>query len=226
MMMEHLLGKVHCMGALRLLDQIKNSPIHLVLTDPDWGVGLSYEFGKIADSPKEHWRKLRPVYQELLRVLKPGHPLAIIQGMRYVSKFPEWFGCFDTIMSIAINATRFSTYTTPIVLQTGERRLYPVSQHYVYGCYTQFDCDFLIRFGQDFPCPQPITILRQLVRMLSKPGDIVLDPFLGSGTTAIACELEGRRWIGCDWHGPYCELAEERLRETRTEMQMCTEGAT
>ena len=45
------------------------------------------------------------------------------------------------------------------------------------------------------PTAKPIELMRWLVRLLSRPGQTVLDPFLGSGTTAIACLLEGRAWL-------------------------------
>jgi DNA modification methylase len=46
----------------------------------------------------------------------------------------------------------------------------------------------------------------------SRTGDLVLDPFVGSGTTAVASRLLGRRFVGIDLDGKYARLAEERLR--------------
>lgn len=45
---------------------------------------------------------------------------------------------------------------------------------------------------------QDVDSARYFIERFSKPGDVVLDPFIGGGTTAVACELIGRRWIGCD----------------------------
>ena len=42
-------------------------------------------------------------------------------------------------------------------------------------------------------------------------GQIVLDPFIGSGTTAIACEALGRKWIGIEISEKYCEIAAKRI---------------
>lgn len=50
------------------------------------------------------------------------------------------------------------------------------------------------------PCPMPIAVPRAVIRMLSRPGDLVLDPFFGSGSTGAAAEELGRRWVGIDHH--------------------------
>ena len=47
-------------------------------------------------------------------------------------------------------------------------------------------------------------------------GDVILDPFLGSGTTAVAAKMSGRNYIGCDLSADYCKIAEERLAKTKS----------
>ena len=49
-----------------------------------------------------------------------------------------------------------------------------------------------------YPTQKPLALYRRLVKTLSKPGGFVLDPFCGSGTTLMAAELEGRKWLGSD----------------------------
>lgn len=50
------------------------------------------------------------------------------------------------------------------------------------------------------PCPMPIAVPRFAIQMLTRPGDLVMDPFFGSGTTGAAAEELGRRWVGIDHH--------------------------
>jgi DNA modification methylase len=50
--------------------------------------------------------------------------------------------------------------------------------------------------------------------MFTFAGDVVLDPFLGSGTTAVAAKQSGRTYIGIDLSADYCEIAENRLAAT------------
>ena len=59
---------------------------------------------------------------------------------------------------------------------------------------------------------KPTELLRQLVQCCP-PGGVVLDPFMGSGTTGVACQREGRRFIGVEMNPEYVEIARGRLGE-------------
>ena len=63
------------------------------------------------------------------------------------------------------------------------------------------------------PCQFPVAIPQRLVRALTNPGDIVLDPFAGASSAGIAAALEERRFIGCEIEPKYAELGIERYRD-------------
>jgi site-specific DNA-methyltransferase (adenine-specific) len=66
------------------------------------------------------------------------------------------------------------------------------------------------------PAPFPLELPKRCIKLLSFVGDTVLDPFLGSGSTLIACALLNRKGIGVEIDEKYCSLAKERLiKETR-----------
>jgi hypothetical protein len=62
-----------------------------------------------------------------------------------------------------------------------------------------------------YPTQKPVALLERIVAASSKPGDLVLDPFCGCGTTIEACERLGRRWIGIDVARKAVEVIEERF---------------
>ncbi|MFG0252413.1 MAG: DNA-methyltransferase [Phycisphaerales bacterium JB038] len=62
------------------------------------------------------------------------------------------------------------------------------------------------------PTEKPLGLIRKFVQVSSNPGDLVVDPFMGSGTTAVACAQLGRRCIGFDTCPEYIEMAKGRLR--------------
>lgn len=61
------------------------------------------------------------------------------------------------------------------------------------------------------PTVKPIALMRYLVRLITPPGGIVLDPFTGSGTTGIAAACEGFGFVGCELSPEYCEIATARI---------------
>lgn len=61
------------------------------------------------------------------------------------------------------------------------------------------------------PAPFPLELPSRLIKLYTYKGDLVLDPFAGSGTTCQAAELLGRRWIGVDMDPGYCQLAEQNM---------------
>jgi len=63
------------------------------------------------------------------------------------------------------------------------------------------------------PCPKPVEWLTWLVDLATLPGDVVIDPFMGSGTTLRAAKDLGRRAIGIDIEERYCEIAVKRLAQ-------------
>ena len=77
-------------------------------------------------------------------------------------------------------------------------------------------CQDVIQAGQDghngwfHPGTKPIKLMRRLVNM-TRTGATVLDPFMGSGTTGVACVQTGRNFIGCEIDASYFEIAQRRI---------------
>ena len=65
----------------------------------------------------------------------------------------------------------------------------------------------------EHPSQKPIKLIQKIINEFSKENDIILDPFLGSGTTAVAAKQLGRRFIGIEISERYCRIAEDRLRQ-------------
>jgi site-specific DNA-methyltransferase (adenine-specific) len=75
-----------------------------------------------------------------------------------------------------------------------------------------------------YPTQKPVALLERIVAMSSNPGDVVLDPFCGCGTTVHAAEKLGRQWIGIDVTHLAIGLIEKRLRDAFPNVQFLTHG--
>lgn len=67
-------------------------------------------------------------------------------------------------------------------------------------------------FGKH-PTQKPLDLLNRIIKASTSKGDIVLDPFLGSGTTAVSCILNNRKYIGIEKEKEYFELAKKRVED-------------
>jgi site-specific DNA-methyltransferase (adenine-specific) len=65
----------------------------------------------------------------------------------------------------------------------------------------------------DHPTPKPIALMRYLCRVYAPPGGIVIDPFMGSGSTGIAAIQEGRQFIGMDQNQHYVDISQRRIND-------------
>ena len=63
------------------------------------------------------------------------------------------------------------------------------------------------------PTPKPLALMADLIALFTDPGETILDPFLGSGTTARAAKDLGRKVIGIEMEEKYCEIAAQRMSQ-------------
>lgn len=79
--------------------------------------------------------------------------------------------------------------------------------------------------NNDYSCPihkatYSTILCRKLLGVYSKEGDVVYDPFMGVGTTAIACVRDKRRWIGSEISERYCKWAENRIKIESSQLRL------
>lgn len=63
------------------------------------------------------------------------------------------------------------------------------------------------------PCPVPVELMERIIKLISNEGDLIFDPFMGSGTTAIACINTNRRFVGTEIDELYFNMAKKRVNE-------------
>ena len=67
------------------------------------------------------------------------------------------------------------------------------------------------------PTQKPVALMEDFIKIHSNEGQTVLDPFMGSGTTAIACMNTGRNYIGFELDGTYYKKSLERIENHKTQ---------
>ena len=91
---------------------------------------------------------------------------------------------------------------------------YPMESHEF--LFRSPDVVYSNRTGNELhPTQKPIDLFQTILSW--NVGDIIFDPFLGSGTTALAAERLGRKWIGCELEPKYCAIAQARVDAERAQ---------
>lgn len=74
-------------------------------------------------------------------------------------------------------------------------------------------------FEGQHPTQKPVALMEYLIKTYTNEGEIVLDFTMGSGTTGVACKQLGRRFIGIELDKGYCEIAQERIKNTTIDLE-------
>lgn len=91
-------------------------------------------------------------------------------------------------------------------------------QHLIPGYYEDTSSDG--KQADEHPCPRKLSHVKWQVRWWSQQTDLILDPFMGSGTTAVACEYFQRHWVGIEIDGKFCDIAAARIEKEREQMKL------
>jgi len=188
--------------------------ITFTLTDPPYGVGLSY------DGYFDSMGNLKNLVAGFMPELRRLSDLSIITpGVNALHLYPasSWICCWyiEAGMSAARNNWGFSCWQPILVYGKPKRELYSDVVKHMEGA---------DRDGAKFhPCPKPYHFWRKLmlwgIREQHEQGIIrVLDPFSGSGTTAFAAQEFGIHFLGIEQNPRYAQLSREKLVLTRSDL--------
>ena len=203
---ETELGKLYHGDCLKIMPELE--PVDLVLTDPPYANGTKYS---VYQDDKEN---LKTIIVGLFPIITSISKVALITcGVGNISLYPEptWILSWVTMAGTGCGPWGFCCWQ-PILA-------YGKDPYLSGGKGRRPDIFNLTRLSKKtkHPCPKPLGIIKQIIQRGSlAENDTILDPFIGSGTTAIACEKLNRRWIGIEISEEYCEIAKQRIiNETR-----------
>ncbi len=186
-------------------------PVDLVLTDPPYGVGI--EYGDQYKDTYPNWVKLTLLWLPIaMEKTKSG--LIMTPGGYEQERFlwfhfpPKWRICWYK----GAQAQR-----SPIGFKHWENV-------FVYGN-TKSQCpDYFLanppQLKTGHPCPKPILFYTWFLKEFTDNNAIILEPFCGSGTGAVACEKMKKKWIGIEIEEKYCEIAAKRIEHEREQLKM------
>lgn len=200
---------------LEVMKSIADKSVDLILTDPPYGINIGSStggakpFGKnrgtksIAPKSYRGFNDTKPpskdYFTEMMRISKNQ----IIFGGNYFIENLYASPCW--IVWDKDNSGNFAdcelAWTS---FKTGVKK-------YRYRWNGMLQEDMKNKEVRIHPTQKPRVLFKKIIVDYSKEGDTILDPFLGSGTTAVACKELGRKYIGIEIDPEYCKIAEQRL---------------
>lgn len=216
-------NKIYQGDCLEVMKKFKTGSIDCVVTDPPFFMPAQHYASRI------HWQRnygdLTPlkvfwgeVTKELRRVLKDdGHLFVFCNCDSYPVFYEPTYNNFDKLKSIVWNKGKvglgriFRNQHELIIWARNEGCRYN-DDHKLRSDVLTFSATASSK--REHPVEKPTAMLEQLILPTTFTGDIVLDPFCGSGTTLEAAKNLNRNYIGIELNPEYVKIAEERLRGT------------
>jgi len=230
---ELKLDTIYCMDCIEGMKKIEDNSIDLVVTSPPYNInmtrgdmwgkkkkGKKLEYGNYKDNLKqneyEEWQK--NILRECYRIIKPSGAIFYnhkprIQNKKYDNKYglfpflPRQEIIWDRGTGLNFNYSFFVQTIEKIFLFA--KKDFKINKGFAkYGEVWRFPPDFN---NKNHPASFPLELPIKCIKSATQKGDIVLDPFMGSGTTAIACKMLNRHFIGFEINQEYVNIANKRL---------------
>ncbi len=232
-----MINEIKNMDCLEYLKTIPDNFVDLVVTDPPYNVSqksnIQYKGLNIVKNFGD-WDfgfDPLPVLKELKRVLKPKGEIYVFCSTKqiplYISEFEKnWF--FRNLLvwnktnpPPRISKTNYLFANEYIVYAINEKGM-PSKSTFNFSKQNEMHNIFITPSLQGkerlkenrkaiHPTQKPLSVLNKLIEVSSNEGDIVLDPFMGIGSTAVACKELGRSFMGCELDEGYFAIGNKRI---------------
>jgi DNA modification methylase len=196
---------------LKVLPKLADGGVDFILTDPPYITRYKDRSGRsIKNDDNATW--LKPAFAEMYRVLAHNSFCVSFYGWPQADRFMNAFRAAGfRIAGHLVFPKRYTSATRHLRYQHECAYLlakgYPKEPAYPIGDVI----DFVYSGNKLHPTEKPISVLLPLVETFSKPGNLVLDPFSGSGSTLHAARSLGRSYLGIELDADYYALAVDRL---------------
>jgi len=195
---------------LEILKEMPNKSVDLVLTDPPYGIGADkgvggYGLSKTDKHYEDNWDSFTPSQEYFDEILRIGKKAVIFGGQFFADKLPvngHWI-VWDKKGDIKFDNPFGDCELAWTNIDKKSVKKYVVIQQ-------GFVAEERDRYH---PTQKAVSVMGQILQDNTEDSDTILDPFLGSGTTLLACKQLGRKGIGIEISEKYAQIAKDRLAQ-------------
>jgi len=211
------LNKIHTGDCIELMEQLPDYSVDISLTDPPYNMGIDY--GKYYNDSKSE-DKYTSWCKEWFNILykKVKDKVIFTCGNKNLPmwleiKRPTVILCWHRQNSSSHVGLNLFNNWEPILLYSKTTSKINAMRDF-YSFYVESGICRPKGERIEHYCPKPIKLWRKLILDYSNEGDVVIDPFIGSGTTAVACKELGRDYLGIDINQNYVDIADRKVQQT------------
>lgn len=202
------LNQIYTGDCRELCRAIPDQSVKLAFADPPYWVNFKYGSGKT----DEQMDRIDPAWlvQEMMRI---AQVTIVTPGIVNTFDYPKpawiygWFKPGSTRRSMILNG--FNTWEPALIYGKPQQRVYQDSS------YLPTVSNLNDKSANFHGCPKPVSLMAELIEKFTSPGEIIFDPMIGSGTTAIAAKQHGRIWLGFEIDPATAEQARRRVANTQ-----------
>lgn len=201
-------GVIYCADCMDILPKIPDKSIDLVLTDPPYGINLDTSYKKFKNAVSYSNIKNDDKQFDPRPLLKYYSIPMIIWGAQFFCHLLPSEGGWIAWIKTQRNGAKIRQAEMELAWTNFINRSVGFRQTWI-GAYRESE---IAGRSLVHPTEKSIELFRWCITLTSN-SNLVLDPFLGSGTTAVAAKQLGRKFIGIEIEEKYCRIAVERLKQ-------------
>jgi len=202
---------------LEILKTFPDESVDMICTDPPYGIGFvsnhrKIKYDKIENDNNLDW--LLMFVKESYRVAKNNTAHYIFCSFHNIDIFKFAFGKKFDVKNILVwvkNNTSMGDLTGNFASKTEFILFIQKGRRFINGSRDSNVLEFKRTGNKHHPTEKPVDLLKYLINKFSNKGDVILDPFMGSGSTLVAAKEISRNYIGIEINSEYIKMAEERL---------------
>jgi len=204
-------NRVICGDCIEVMRGMPSECIDLVVTDPPYVARYRDRAGRsVANDNQTGW--LHPAFWQIARVLKNDSFCVSFYGWHKVDAFmAAWRAAGLRPRAHFVWPKRYASGGSIVAYCHEQAYLLSKGEPLKPQLVLRDVLEWRYSGNVHHPTQKPLIALQPLIAAYSNPGDVVLDPFAGSGTTAVATQQAGRRYIAIELESTYCEQMRERL---------------
>jgi DNA modification methylase len=210
---EEFINKVIHGDCTKVMQQMPSGSVDLVVTDPPYLVNYTSRDGRNYenDDPNNAWW-VKPAFREIYRILKPGSFCLSFYGFTQVEKFMlAWKSAGFRPVGHFVFIKNYAS-SEHFTKMHHENAYLLAKSHPPLQVIPPVDVREWHYSGNKLhPSEKSADMLAELIQAYSKPNDIILDPFCGSGSTLLAAKALGRRYIGIELDEQHAETARKQV---------------